>query len=140
MMVRREIRKGKGESKMENKGQAIPAGVTTRDIPASGRQKKHVLCVELCGEVDHHRAVVLRRWLDQMIRERRPSVLRLDLSGIAFMDSSGLGLIMGRYSLLTRLGGEMIVVDPSAPARRMLRLAGMERMLRIEQNEKKQEK
>ena len=48
------------------------------------------------------------------------------------MDSSGLGLIMGRYSVMKELGGEMIVWNPSPETRSILTLAGMERMVRIE--------
>ena len=92
--------------------------------------------VYLSGEIDHHSAAVLRRELDDYITRHRPSVLRLDLSGIDFMDSSGLGLLMGRYALLSRLGGKLVVCDPSPSVWRMMRLAGMERILRVEQKGK----
>ncbi len=96
------------------------------------RQDGGILTVELGGDIDHHRAALLREWMDELICERRPKKLCLEMSEIEFMDSSGLGLIMGRYSLLNRLGGEMIIVKPSAAARRMLSLAAMERLVRIE--------
>ena len=88
--------------------------------------------VSLAGDIDHHRAALLREWMDELICARRPKRFLLDMSGIEFMDSSGLGLIMGRYSLLGRLGGELVIVKPSAAARRMLTLAAMERLVRIE--------
>ena len=91
-----------------------------------------VLCVRLCGEIDHHRAATLRRTIDDAICRCHPTELRLDMSGIAFMDSSRLGLIMGRRALMDKLGGELIVVHPAPAARRMLQLAGMERIVRIE--------
>ena len=101
------------------------------DCQVEGR----VMTVGLRGEIDHHSAVELRRGLDELICTHRPSILRLDVSGIEFMDSSGLGLMMGRYALLKRLGGELILVSPGAAVLRMVRLAGMERIVRIEQAE-----
>lgn len=86
----------------------------------------------LKGEIDHHRAGVLRGELDELIRRTHPQKLYLDMRQIDFCDSSGLGLIMGRYALLSRLGGELIVFKPSGVVARMLSLAGMERLIRIE--------
>ena len=51
---------------------------------------------------------------------------------MSFMDSSGLGLIMGRYSVMKDLEGEMTVWNPSPETRAILTLAGMERLVRIE--------
>ena len=85
----------------------------------------------ITGDIDHHRAAELRAYLDEIILQKRPSSLLLDLSGIDFMDSSGLGLIMGRYTLLGRLGGQLILEHPSAAAKRMIALAAMERFIRI---------
>lgn len=48
------------------------------------------------------------------------------------MDSSGLGLIMGRYSLMTSVGGETVILDPSPATERIMNLAGMERMIKIQ--------
>ena len=90
------------------------------------------LSVRISGEIDHHRAAALRQTIDDAICRYRPATLCLDLSGIAFMDSSGLGLVMGRRALLSRLGGELVLLHPAPAALRMLRLAGMERIVRIE--------
>ncbi len=99
----------------------------------------NVATAYLCGEIDHHNAAQLRRELDDYICLNRPMVLRLDASGIDFMDSSGLGLLMGRYALLKRLNGELILSNPTASVWRMVKLAGMERILNIETSEKDKE-
>ena len=52
------------------------------------------------------------------------------------MDSSGLGLIMGRYALVKQSGGELYVADPSLAVVKMMRLAGMERMIRLVKHKK----
>lgn len=91
-----------------------------------------VLRVELEGEIDHHSAVATRGEIDRLIYENRPARLELALSRIGFMDSSGLGLVMGRYALIKDLGGEMAVIDPSPAIMRIFKLAGMDRLIRIE--------
>ena len=90
------------------------------------------LRIKLKGDIDHHSAVAVRSGMDTLLYKIRPRRLYLDLSGVDFMDSSGLGLIMGRYALLKELGGDVVVSEPSVGVERVLRLAGLERMVRIE--------
>lgn len=90
------------------------------------------LNVRLRGEIDHHSAAGLRGDIDALIFEERPSRVRLDLSGVGFMDSSGLGLIMGRYSLARELGCEFSIVDPTEPITKILNLAGIKRIIAVE--------
>ena len=90
------------------------------------------LLVSVRGEIDHHTAAAIRTGMDALLFARRPARLVLDLSAVTFMDSSGLGLIMGRYGILRELGGSMCVRDPSPEIRGILTLAGMERRVRIE--------
>ncbi len=88
--------------------------------------------VKLRGEIDHHSASVLRRELDTLICVDRPKTLVIDLSAVDFMDSSGLGLIMGRYTLLDGLGGETVLLNPTDRIRKILDLAGFGRICRVE--------
>jgi stage II sporulation protein AA (anti-sigma F factor antagonist) len=96
------------------------------------------LRVTLEGEIDHHSAVATRGEIDRLIYEYRPRRLELALSRIGFMDSSGLGLVMGRYSMIRELGGELAVIDPSPAIMRIFKLAGMDRLIRIEYTDKPQ--
>lgn len=91
-----------------------------------------ILSVRVRGEIDHHTAASIRQGIDGVLFEKRPKKLILDLSAVSFMDSSGLGLIMGRYSVMKELEGEMVVWNPSPETRSIMTLAGMERMVRIE--------
>ncbi len=91
-----------------------------------------ILRVALEGEIDHHSAVATRGEIDRMIYEGRPRRLELELSQIGFMDSSGLGLVMGRYALVRDLGGEMAVINPSPAIMRIFKLAGMDRLICVE--------
>ena len=60
------------------------------------------LTVRLSGELDHSEATRLRAEIDALIRETGAKRLILDLNGLDFMDSSGIGLIIGRYKLMAR--------------------------------------
>ena len=91
-----------------------------------------ILSIRVRGEIDHHTASSIRQGIDATLFEKRPTKLILDLSAVSFMDSSGLGLIMGRYSVMKELGGDMTVWNPSPETRAILTLAGMERLVRIE--------
>ena len=90
-----------------------------------------VLKVKLRGEIDHHSAVAVRSNIDDMIRSKRPAELIIDMSAVDFMDSSGLGLIMGRYTAMQAIGGETCVLDPSPATERIMSLAGMERIITV---------
>ena len=63
---------------------------------------------------------------------QRPDELILDLSRVSFMDSSGLGLILGRYTKAVELGILFKVQNPTPQIRRILDLAGTERLIKIE--------
>lgn len=90
------------------------------------------LNVRIRGEIDHHTAVEIRNGIDAVLFAKRPRRLNLDMSSVSFMDSSGLGLIMGRLSVMKELGGDLVLCDPSAEIRNILTLAGMERIVKIE--------
>lgn len=90
------------------------------------------LIVYIRGEIDHHTAVGVRNGIDTVLFEKRPTRLILDLSGVGFMDSSGLGLIMGRLSVMRSLGGDILLREPGREIRAILSLAGMERLIPIE--------
>ena len=94
------------------------------------------LRVILNGEMDHHNAVILRTDLDRLITEERPKHLAIDLSGVGFMDSSGLGFVMGRYALLQRLGGSLVLEEPNDRIMKIFELAGLGRMIDIKRTER----
>ena len=89
------------------------------------------LVVHVGGEIDHHSAVSVRTGIDQKIAAERPARVLLELSAVDFMDSSGLGLIMGRFALVKQYGGNLAVLDPSPAVVKIMKLAGMERMITI---------
>lgn len=91
-----------------------------------------VLTARLGGELDHHSAKEMRESIDNAIELNMPSLLILDFGEVNFMDSSGVGLVMGRYRILQKTGAELHITGASAQIHRMLRLAGIERLARLE--------
>lgn len=96
-----------------------------------------VMRVILTGEMDHHNAVCARKDIDELILKECPRRVVLDLSGIGFMDSSGLGFVMGRYSLVQKLGGELVLERPNERVSKIFELAGLERIVKIEKEKAK---
>ena len=86
------------------------------------------MTVWLSGELDHHAARSLREQVDSLIGRSTAKALRLDFSGVTFMDSSGIGLIMGRYRLMVSRGGTLTVVGASERLLRVMKLAGLEKL------------
>ena len=95
-------------------------------------EEKDGLFIRISGEIDHHSAVEVRNEIDSKIMELRPQRAVMDLSEIDFMDSSGLGLIMGRFSKMRAVGGELTLLDPSERIMKIFILAGLEKVVRIE--------
>jgi len=93
-----------------------------------------IMEIRLFGEMDHHSAKTAREEIDAAITFENPMILRLDLSQINFCDSSGLGFIMGRYRRMQSIGGSLTLVNPSGPAQKILKLAGLDRLIRTEIN------
>jgi len=86
------------------------------------------LTAHLCGEVDHHAARRLREDIDRELLVVKPTVLVLDFSGVGFMDSSGIALIIGRYELCRTLGCYLRLGGVSQTLRKIFRISGIERL------------
>lgn len=89
------------------------------------------LSVAISGEIDHHSAVGMRRDIDNMIWNKTPTLLIIDMSEVDFMDSSGLGFIMGRYALMREIGGNLTLRNPSRVVMKMLTMTGFDKKIRI---------
>lgn len=77
------------------------------------------------GDIDHHNAKEIRESIDRKIEEESPSLLELDFSKVQFMDSSGIGLIMGRYKLMHALDGNLQVINIPENIKKLIKLAGL---------------
>ncbi|WP_059103576.1 anti-sigma F factor antagonist [Shouchella shacheensis] len=96
-------------------------------------QKNDVLLVRLEGELDHHAAKKLRADIEERLDETKHIVL--NLAELTFMDSSGLGVILGRYKQVRAQGGEMVVCAISPAVKRLFEMSGLFKIIRLEENE-----
>jgi len=94
-----------------------------------------VLTVYLQGEIDHHTAREMREGIDKAISFYMPSLLILDFAEISFMDSSGIGLVMGRYKNLKKNGAKLSLCNLKGNIYKIMKLAGIERLAEIEKGD-----
>ncbi len=94
-------------------------------------QKGEKLCIYLNEEIDHHIAKTMREEIDAQAQKNMPQVLVLDFKNVTFMDSSGIGLVMGRYKLMQDLCGKLQVVNVPNHIKKVMVLAGLEKLVQI---------
>lgn len=100
------------------------AGVTCQ-------KEGEILYVCIDGDIDHHSAKYIRETIDKEIFLTRPRVMILELSEVDFMDSSGLGLILGRYTRMREIGGLLKLSNPTPQTVKILALAGVDKLIPI---------
>ncbi|MFD2925871.1 MULTISPECIES: anti-sigma F factor antagonist [Halobacillus] len=97
--------------------------------------KENVLLVRLAGELDHHEATSLREeWQAQLAQNNVGNVI-VNLEKLSFMDSSGLGVMLGRYKEIQAAGSEMVICSISPEVRRLFDLSGMFKIVKLVDNE-----
>lgn len=87
------------------------------------------MIVYLKGELDHHSVSQIRQEIDVWIENTRPTLLIFDFENVGFMDSSGIGLILGRARLINGYGGKVAVQNPSETIGRVIRVCGLGPMI-----------
>ncbi len=91
-------------------------------------QNGRTLTAHLGCEIDHHTARRLREEIDKALFEKKPELLVLDFSEVRFMDSSGIGLIIGRSEVCEALGAHVRLVSLSPLLSKLVRLSGIEKI------------
>ena len=86
----------------------------------------------LSGEIDHHSAAQMREKIDESVIQSGAKTLVLDFSLVTFMDSSGIGLVMGRLRLIQENGGELVLQNLPAPLRKVMKLAGLDKLAKFQ--------
>ncbi len=83
------------------------------------------LIVRLVGELDEHSAEQVRRKLDTLFTENNFTVAILDLARMSFMDSTGIGVLIGRYKLLRKNNKHLFVKNPSVTIDKIFKMSGL---------------
>ncbi len=94
-------------------------------------KEKGTVTVYLEGELDHFSAQQIRRIMDHAIEESSIKSMILDMENMTFMDSSGIGVILGRYKQLRQRGGKMMVRKMNRQVEKVFRLSGMDQLIDI---------
>lgn len=88
--------------------------------------KNNVLTAFIDGEIDHDTAAKIRQRIDGVAQLLKPKLLCLDFSKVSFMDSSGVGLVMGRFRQMKLIGGTLRVVNVPDRLYRIFAMSGLE--------------
>ncbi len=94
-------------------------------------RRRDTVTVHITGELDHCSAVSIRRELDDLIADPGVKNMVLDLKDMTFMDSSGIGVILGRYRELKQRGGSMAVKNMNPQVKKIFILSGMKQVIQI---------
>lgn len=89
------------------------------------------IIISLSGEIDHHNAAVLRLEADEAILSGLSPNVRLDFNDVTFMDSSGIGFVLGRYRIVESYGGNLEAVNLSQRIYQMMKLSGLEKFVSL---------
>ncbi|HBV83119.1 MAG: anti-sigma factor antagonist [Lachnospiraceae bacterium] len=89
------------------------------------------LCIKMPQEVDHHGAAGIRECADRLILDDKVKNIVFDFENTTFMDSSGLGIIIGRYRKISCFGGKVYAINASERISRILKTSGMSTIIEI---------
>lgn len=98
--------------------------------------KDDTMIVRLCGELDQHYASTLKSKIDSEVAKRGIHKVVFDFTRVGFMDSSGIGVIMGRYRLMQAVGGKVCAFGTSARLDKLIEMSGIKRIISIYSDEK----
>lgn len=90
--------------------------------------RDQVVQAYLSGEIDHHSAVQIRQQIDESVLQADARQLILDFAMVTFMDSSGIGLVMGRFRLMQENEGTVLLRNLPTPIRKVMKLAGLDKL------------
>ena len=91
-----------------------------------------LLIVKIIAEIDHHTTEKLRRKIDNEITRYMP---RKVIDKVSFMDSAGIGMIIGRYKIIKMLGGELEIKNVSRSIRKVFEMSGITKIIKLEEGE-----
>lgn len=94
------------------------------------------LIIRIDGDIDHHTCEEIRNKVDQEINRRNPRSIIFDMKNVNFMDSSGIGVLIGRYKLIMANGGIAAMIDLKPQIKRVYDICGLKKIIPIYENEK----
>ncbi|MDO4292601.1 MAG: anti-sigma factor antagonist [Eubacteriales bacterium] len=98
------------------------------------------LMIRLPEEIDHASCTEISRRADHMLLDNRVSHVVFDFSDTRFMDSSGVGVLAGRYKKISCFGGKVYAIHADSRIRKILRMSGLEKIVEIMDQEGQDDK
>ena len=93
------------------------------------------LIKKIIEEIDHHTTEKIRRKIDNEITRYMPRKVILDFNKVSFMDSAGIGMIIGRYKMIKMLGGELEIENATRSVRKVLEMSGITKIISLKEGE-----
>ncbi len=90
-----------------------------------------LLILEITEEIDHHQAEKIRRKADDEITKFMPRKVILDFKDVTFMDSAGIGMVLGRYKMINMIGGKLEMENVSVPLKKIFDMSGITKICPI---------
>ena len=90
-----------------------------------------LLTCQITEEIDHHTTEKIRRVLDDEIERYIPKRMVFDFDKVSFMDSAGIGMILGRYKMMRMLGGSMEMINVNSNVRKIFEMSGIPKIIQI---------
>ena len=101
-------------------------------------KKDKQLIFKINEEIDECEVQKIRRKLDNEIERYMPKEVIFDFCNVSFMDSAGIGLIIGRYKLINMIGGELKIANVNTQIQKIFEMSGLLRLIPVEQKNKKE--
>ena len=96
-------------------------------------EKDKLLCLEITEEIDQHTSEKIRRKADYEITRYMPRKVIFDFSNVQFMDSAGIGMILGRYKMMKMLGGNIEMKNVSPMLKKIFEMSGITKICPIKE-------
>ena len=97
------------------------------------KKKDKLLFIEMTEEIDHHIAEKVRRKVDNEITRYMPRKTILDFTRVSFMDSAGIGMIIGRYKMMKLIGGSLELSNVNENIKKILEMSGISKIIEIKE-------
>ncbi len=91
----------------------------------------NTLTVKLKEDIDHRNAAEIRKKIDDEINKRPIKNLVFDFSDVDFMDSAGIGMILGRYKIINAIGGAVYINNPRDAVMKIINISGINKLVPI---------
>ena len=94
-------------------------------------ERDKTLLVEITEEIDHHVADILRRKIDEDITRYMPRKVIFDFNKVSFMDSAGIGMVIGRYKMVNMIGGVTQMKNVRTSIKKIFEMSGVSKIIPI---------